>query len=295
MKTHIAKGKANTRQSAVAAKVETKQGKTSSFQFVDNRPKAVVQQKLKNAMTNGSMRVPVHQLQSKVTPFGGTVQLVNKLTMHSSPKDTRLSGGGKGSKISTGKEVNAVIASNRLQDMIDSHRALKNSIKARESSTNPDDGHAGRIGQEKVWMAKLAAAIAPLEQARLRSRQRMLSGARSPARKGPERGLPANSTWGRPKPALSPVPHVAEAVPAAVPQQAVVMPGAVPQKAKVVPAAVPQQAVVVPGVVPQQAVVMPGAVPQKAKVVPAAVPQKAKVVPAAVPKKAKVIPAAASK
>ncbi|MBC8755071.1 hypothetical protein H2O64_10335 [Kordia sp. YSTF-M3] len=216
MNAHAEKINTNKNQSVANTISKKQHTSNSSFQFTDNRPEAVAQLKLQNMMTNIPKVSLTSQLQKNVTFTGKTIQLVNRLTMHSAPKDTRLSGGGKGSSVNTGKEVSAVIASKNLTDMKHSRDALKRSIKVRSNSMNPDDKHAGRIAQEKRWLARLNKAIAPLEAASTEQRRRMLMG-RRPGPSAPPSNvrMPANAGWGgiraaAPAPAQQPIrftPH----------------------------------------------------------------------------------------
>jgi hypothetical protein len=178
----------------------------------NDRPDAVQQRKLQEVAGNSRLASklmafqkmasvipkarPTTQLQSHNKLVGKAIQLVNRLTMHPEPLDTRLAGGGAGSSASTGAEVARVIASDNLEDLKDSHAALKKSIKLRQAALNPDPAHAARIVQEEGWLVQLDAAIRPLEADRLRRRQAMLMGP-SPSVSGASGGgMPANSTWG---------------------------------------------------------------------------------------------------
>lgn len=213
MATHSDKIKENISQSVANTVSQRKINGDSTFQFVDSRHEAISERKLQEMATNSSQAMQLRavqemadnsqksqlfvQLKSGEKFAGKTIQLRNMLTMHAAPLDTRLAGGGAGSAIDTGAEIAAVIASNNLTDLNDSRTALRRSIIVRQSAPNPDAPHLARIVQEQGWLGQLDAAIAPLEAARLASRQQMLMGPRPPQQPGPGWTPPPGPVWGK--------------------------------------------------------------------------------------------------
>jgi len=214
MNTHVDKANENKSQSSAKSVSQNQSNGESTYQFIDNRPQAIPQKDLQMMANNSTQVTQLKILQNMVNSstqlnhiaqlhksymFSGQapVQMVNRLTMHSPPQDIRLAGGGIGSDINTGQEVQNVIDSGNLQDMIDSRNALRQSIQLRVGAVNPDPGHAARILQEQAWLAQLNEAIEPLEKAKQKSWQNILRGPKPPPSSGSGWTPPPGPAWGK--------------------------------------------------------------------------------------------------
>jgi len=162
-------------------KDEAQLSNNSVSEFLDTRPENITQRKLQENANNSIQlkSVTTHQQNAdkslnsnKISQLkeinssqkGPTIQLQNKLTMHHKgmPKEKQRAGGGKGSDVNTGKEVNEVLVNGIMEDVKDSKEALNQSIEIREEEKSRkvvDDGHVKRIVQEKTWLEKLQTWI----------------------------------------------------------------------------------------------------------------------------------------
>ena len=78
MSTQAEKTQENTSQSVSTPDVQMESGSESSFQFVDNRPKAVTQLKLQEMASNSAEVRQIAQLQVMVNNYSAQHQLVLK-------------------------------------------------------------------------------------------------------------------------------------------------------------------------------------------------------------------------